>query len=103
MHVALGTPAPARVVTAYVKGEPEPVELALPAGGEWTILFFYPRDFTFVCPTELAAFEEARPEFEALGGRLVAASTDSWWVHRAWFESSPWLQNVAYPVVGDPA
>jgi peroxiredoxin (alkyl hydroperoxide reductase subunit C) len=56
-----------------------------------------------VCPTELAAFEEARPEFEALGGRLVAASTDSWWVHRAWFESSPWLQNVAYPVVGDPA
>jgi alkyl hydroperoxide reductase subunit AhpC len=52
---------------------------------------------------ELAAFEEARPEFEALGGRLVAASTDSWWVHRAWFESSPWLQNVAYPVVGDPA
>jgi peroxiredoxin (alkyl hydroperoxide reductase subunit C) len=65
------------------------------------VLFFYPRDFTFVCPTELAAYEDLRPEFDALDTEIVAASTDSWWVHRAWFDSNPWLKDVAYPVVAD--
>ena len=103
MNARLGLAAPAITADAYVKGEPEPVRLELPARGEWTVLFFYPRDFTFVCPTELAAFEDARPGFESLGARVVAASTDSWWVHRAWFASSPWLEGVSYPVIADPA
>ena len=67
------------------------------------MLFFYPRDYTFVCPTELAAYEDARPRLERLGAQVVAASTDSWWVHRAWFSSNPWLENVSYPVVADAA
>ena len=103
MNARLGLAAPAITADAYVKGEPEPVRLELPARGEWTVLFFYPRDFTFVCPTELAAFEDARSGFESLGARVVAASTDSWWVHRAWFASSPWLEGVSYPVIADPA
>ena len=103
MNVKLGEPAPEVTAEAYVKGELEPVSLSIAEPGSWTVLFFYPRDYTFVCPTELAAYEEARPALEELGARVVAASTDSWWVHRAWFASNPWLENVSYPVVADPA
>ena len=103
MNVKLGGRAPELTVDAYVKGELEPVSLSIPVSDSWTVLFFYPRDYTFVCPTELAAYEETRPALEELGAQVIAASTDSWWVHRAWFGSNPWLGNVAYPVVADPA
>jgi len=103
MNVRLGQRAPEVSAEAYVRGELAPVQLDLPGASGWLVLVFYPRDYTFVCPTELAAYEEARPELEALGATVVAASTDSWWVHRAWFESSPWLQEVSYPVVADPS
>ena len=103
MDVRLGERAPEVTAEAYVRGEPAPVPLAIPEPGSWLVLLFYPRDYTFVCPTELAAYEEARPELEALGAHVVAASTDSWWVHRAWFDSSPWLKTMSYPVVADPA
>ncbi len=101
MYAHVGAKAPVWSAEAYQKDEPEPVRVDLPGDGSWLVLIFYPRDFTFVCPTELAAFEELRPEFEAAGARLVAASTDSWWVHRAWFMTNPWLGEVAYPVVAD--
>jgi lipoyl-dependent peroxiredoxin subunit C len=101
MNVKLGEHAPALAVEAYVKGDLEPVQVLLPDTGRWTVLFFYPRDFTFVCPTELAAYEDVRSDFEALDAQIVAASTDSWWVHRAWFDSNPWLKDVEYPVVAD--
>src|SRR5204863_36057 len=78
----LGEPAPDLAVEAYVKGELEPVQLTLPEADSWTVLFFYPRDFTFVCPTERAAYEDLRPDFEELGAQLVAARTERWWVHR---------------------
>jgi peroxiredoxin 2/4 len=103
MAVTVGSPAPQLTVEAYVRGEQEPVELTLPEHESWLVLFFYPRDFTFVCPTELVAFEELRPEFEAAGARVVAASTDSWWVHRAWFRSTPPLHAVSYAVAADAA
>jgi peroxiredoxin (alkyl hydroperoxide reductase subunit C) len=103
MNVKLGERAPQLTAEAYVKGKLEPVPVAIPATGSWTVLFFYPRDYTVVCPTELAAYEDARPALERRGARVVAASTDSWWVHRAWFGSNPWLENVSYPVVADAA
>jgi lipoyl-dependent peroxiredoxin subunit C len=65
------------------------------------VLFFYPRDFTFVCPTELAAFAELEEAFDTEDADLVAASTDSAWSHKAWFESSPMLEEVAYPILAD--
>ena len=103
MNVKLGGRAPQVTAEAYVKGELEPVSLSIAEPGSWTVLFFYPRDYTFVCPTELAAYQEARPALEELGAQVIAASTDSWWVHRAWFGSNPWLENVSYPVVADAA
>ena len=66
-------------------------------------LFFYPRDFTFICPTELQAFAELHDSFEAEGAVLLAASTDSFWSHQAWFSSNPSLRGVRYPVLADPA
>ena len=103
MNINVGSLAPQLPVEAYLKDELEPVEFTLPVGGEWLVLFFYPRDFTFVCPTELAAFEELKGEFAAAGARIVAASTDSWWVHRAWFDTNPWLKEISYAVVADAA
>jgi alkyl hydroperoxide reductase subunit AhpC len=71
-------------------------------GGSWTVLFFYPRDFTFVCPTELRGFAELEADFALEGAAVVAASTDSWHVHRAWLETSPGLTGIHYPVIADP-
>ena len=101
MYAHVGARAPVWTAEAYVRDELEPIPVDVPGRGSWTVLFFYPRDFTFVCPTELKAFEELRPEFEEEGARIIAASTDSWWAHRAWFTSSPWLTDVSYPVIAD--
>jgi peroxiredoxin (alkyl hydroperoxide reductase subunit C) len=69
--------------------------------GEWVALFFYPRDFTFVCPTELRVLAELQDEFADAGAHVLAASTDSYWSHRAWFGSEPALADVRYPVLAD--
>ena len=102
MTVRIGQTIPDITVPAYVRGgyEPEPINVAEQRGA-WTVLFFYPRDFTFVCPTELAAFAELHEAFLDANAILLAASTDSWWVHRAWFSSDPLLAGVQYPVLAD--
>ena len=61
------------------------VRVALPDyAGKWLVLFFYPMDFTFVCPTELTAFSEHRETFRAAGAELLSVSTDSVYTHQAW-------------------
>jgi peroxiredoxin 2/4 len=67
--------------------------------GKWLVFFFYPRDFTFICPTELKGFSNAQGEFEKLGAKVLAASTDSAWSHKAWFERD--LPDVTYSVLAD--
>ena len=62
---------------------------------------FYPRDFTFICPTELAAFAERHADFVDEGAVLLAASTNSDSSHKAWFETEPRLAEVRYPVIAD--
>ena len=104
MTVRVGSRAPVVPVPAYVPGDPEPRVMSLSAHrGEWVVLVFYPRDFTFVCPTELRALAELHDEFTAAGAQVIAASTDSYWSHRAWFGSEPALQDVRYPVLADTA
>jgi peroxiredoxin 2/4 len=102
MSIAVGSPAPDMTVEAYMPGIPEAAEISLSDyGGSWLVLFFYPRDFTFVCPPELVAFAELAHEFAAEDAAVIAASTDSYWSHRAWFESDPMLGRIAFPVVAD--
>ena len=103
MALGITTHAPSIEVEAYVRGtaEPQTVDPVL-GDGRWTVLFFYPRDFTFVCPTELLAFEDLREAFAAEDAEVMAASTDSWWVHRAWLGSDARLAEIRYPVLADP-
>lgn len=69
--------------------------------GKWVCLFFYPLDFTFVCPTEIRAFAQHEAEFKELGCQVLACSTDSEYSHKAWFEKD--LPEVKYPVLADTA
>lgn len=98
----VGLQAPGFEVEAYVRGAPGPVRLTLSEHrGKWVVLFFYPRDFTFVCPTEIRAFAELEPEFAREDAVVVGVSTDSYYSHKAWFESDPRLAEVTYPVIAD--
>jgi alkyl hydroperoxide reductase subunit AhpC len=104
MTAGVGSRVPEIAVEAYVRDQQQPVPMSLPvAGSAWTVLVFYPRDFTFVCPTELHALAQLHDEFLAEEAVLVAASTDSYWSHKAWFDTHPRLFDVRYPVIADPA
>jgi alkyl hydroperoxide reductase subunit AhpC len=104
MALRVGQPIPDHSVQAYVRGERAPTEFALSSHrGRWVVLFFYPRDFTFICPTELASFAELHDDFLHERAVVLAASTDSYYSHKAWFESDPRLANVRYPVIADTA
>jgi len=85
-------------VKAFHQGEFKRVSLK-DYNGRWLVLFFYPRDFTFVCPTELRGFAKHADEFAALNCDILAASTDSEWSHKNWFERD--LAEVKYPVLAD--
>lgn len=70
--------------------------------GKWLILFFYPADFTFICPTELEELAENYSEFKKLGAEILSVSTDTAFVHKAWHDNSPAVRKVKFPMVADP-
>lgn len=70
--------------------------------GKWTILFFYPADFTFVCATEFAALAEQYDKFHKLGAEVVTVSTDTQFTHLAWHREEASLKGVRYPMAADP-
>lgn len=69
--------------------------------GKWVVLFFYPGDFTFVCPTELAEMASLYEKFVAEGAEVISVSTDSAFVHKAWHDTSEAIKKVAYPMAAD--
>ena len=102
MAAKVGLPVPDHTVQAYVRGAPAPIVFDLSSHrGSWVVLFFYPGDFTFICPTELAAFANRHDEFLGEGAVLLAASANSCFSHKAWFETDPRLAGVRYPVIAD--
>ena len=70
--------------------------------GKWTILFFYPADFTFVCPTELADLADVYNQLKSLGAEVVSISTDTKFVHLAWKQDEKLLEKVSFPMGADP-
>ncbi|MGZ5200276.1 MAG: alkyl hydroperoxide reductase subunit C [Telluria sp.] len=70
--------------------------------GTWSVLMFYPADFTFVCPTELEDLANLQPEFDKLGVKLSGASTDTHFAHKAWHDTSEAIKKVNYALIGDP-
>jgi peroxiredoxin (alkyl hydroperoxide reductase subunit C) len=71
--------------------------------GKWVILFFYPADFTFVCPTELGELAHRYSEIKALGAEVISVSTDTAFVHKAWHDSSPTIKKIHFPMLADSA
>ena len=88
-------------VQAYQAGEFKEVT-AESTKGKWSIFFFYPADFTFVCPTELADVQDKYEEFKALNTEVYSVSTDSHFVHKAWADSTDTIGKIQYPMLADP-
>jgi len=70
--------------------------------GKWSVVVFYPADFTFVCPTELEDLADNYEQFQKLGVEVYGVSTDSHFAHKAWHDTSPAIGKVKYPLIGDP-
>jgi peroxiredoxin (alkyl hydroperoxide reductase subunit C) len=88
-------------VQAYVNGEFKTVtntDLA----GKWSVFFFYPADFTFVCPTELGDVADKYADLKKMGVEVYGVSTDTHFVHKAWHDASETIKKVKYPLLADP-
>jgi len=70
---------------------------------KWLVLFFYPADFTFVCPTELDEMAGLYEEFQRYGAEIISVSTDTHFVHKAWHDTSKTIQKIKFPMAADPA
>ncbi len=70
--------------------------------GKWSVVFFYPADFTFVCPTELEDLADHYGAFQKLGVEIYSVSTDTHFCHKAWHDTSPAIGKIEYTMVGDP-
>jgi peroxiredoxin (alkyl hydroperoxide reductase subunit C) len=106
MGVLVGRKAPAFQASAVINGEEivEDFSLEQYLGKKHVILFFYPKDFTFVCPTELHAFQSKLAEFESKDVAVVAVSTDTEQSHWGWLQvpkKSGGIQGITYPIVAD--
>lgn len=70
--------------------------------GKWAVFFFYPADFTFVCPTELVDVAEKYEEFKKMGVEVYSVSTDTHFTHKAWHDTSESIKKIKYPMLADP-
>ncbi len=99
----VGQSAPDFIATAVVDQEFKPIKLS-DYRGKYVVLFFYPLDFTFVCPTEIAAFSDRYPEFDDLNTEILGISVDSEFSHLAWIQTERTQGGVGdlnYPLVSD--
>ncbi len=102
MAISIGQRVPDTRVEFWQRGATAVQELSLrDYKGKWLVLFFYVRDFSYICPTELSAFAKLREEFEREDTSIVAASTDSYFSHEAWFGQDEQLEGVTFPVIAD--
>ena len=96
-------PAPEFSAKAVIKGDFTTIKLS-EFRGKWVYLFFYPLDFTFVCPTEIIAFSDAAARFEKLGVQILGCSIDSEYTHLRWIETARkdgGLGGCSYPLIAD--
>src|SRR3989338_3323053 len=98
MVVKVGQKVPTFNMEAYVNGAIKKVSLD-DYKCKWVVLFFYPLDFTFVCPTEIKGFAAAASQFEASNCAVLSASTDSAHSHKAWFQRD--MPEVKFPILAD--
>lgn len=97
----VGSKLPEMELDIFVSGQIKKVKLS-DYLGKWLILFFYPADFTFVCPTELREMAHKYEEFKTLGAEVMSVSTDTAFAHCAWHESSKAIAEINFPMAADP-
>lgn len=97
----IGKPEPAWSGVAYVNGEEKLIK-SDDYKGKWHVLYWYPLDFTFVCPTEITGFQSLLNEFKDDGVEVIGVSTDSFYSHKAWFaDRKTFPQEITHPVIAD--
>jgi len=89
-------------VQAYHDGEFKEVTLE-DVKGKWSVFFFYPADFSFVCPTELADIQDHYEEFKSMNCEIYSVSTDTHFVHKAWADATDTIGKIKYPMLADAA
>jgi len=89
-------------VQAYHDGEFKEVTLE-DVKGKWSVFFFYPADFSFVCPTELADIQDHYEEFKSMNCEIFSVSTDTHFVHKAWADATDTIGKIKYPMLADAA
>jgi peroxiredoxin (alkyl hydroperoxide reductase subunit C) len=97
----IGQKEPAWTAQAYVNGQDKKIS-SEDYKGKWHVLYWYPLDFTFICPTEIKGFQGLSKEFAADGIAVIGVSTDSFFSHKAWFaDRGIFPQEITHPVVAD--
>jgi len=99
--VKINTQAPEFTEDAYVNDQIKKISLK-DYRGTWVILFFYPADFTFVCPTELGELADHYDEIKAENAEVISVSVDTGFVHKAWHDNSETIKKIKYPMLADP-
>jgi len=99
--VKVGQHIPDFTLKAFHKNDLKDISLG-DTKGKWLVLFFYPADFTFVCPTELEEMAELYDKFVEEGAEVMSVSTDTHWVHKAWHETSEAVGKITFPMLADP-
>lgn len=100
--VNINDKAPDFTEDAFVNNEIKKIKLS-DYKGKWVILFFYPADFTFVCPTELGELADNYETIKKLGAEIISVSTDTAFVHKAWHDNSDTIKKIKFPMLADPA
>ena len=97
----INDPAPAFTAEAFVDNDVKKISLA-DYKGKWVVLFFYPADFTFGCPTELGELADRYEELKGLNVEVISVSTDTAFVHKAWHDNSSTIKKIKFPMLADP-
>lgn len=100
--VFIGSTLPELKLNAYMDGDIKEIKLA-DYRNKWLVLFFYPADFTFICPTELSELSDLYEEFKKEGAEVFSVSTDTAYVHKAWHDESNSIKKIKFPMLADPA
>lgn len=100
--IAIGDSIPDFELEAFHNNEVKRIKLG-DYKGNWLILFFYPSDFTFICPTELEEMAQHYEEFKKLDAEVLSVSTDGVYVHKAWHDVSAAVKKITFPMVSDPS
>ena len=101
MQPIINAQAPEFKVEAYHNGEFKTISSA-DLAGKWNIFFFYPADFTFVCPTELVDLAEQYSKLQEMGVEVYSVSTDTHFTHKAWHDASDSIKKINYTMLADP-